>query len=74
MWLVSSFALFGIFAGNLIVGSTLRVSLLGDVGEMLTLSAATICFVVAILQMESDTSPKKPTKKSMGENNHEKRI
>ena len=48
MWLAISIVLFGIFFGNVVVGSALRVSFLGDVGEMLVLFAAAICFVVAI--------------------------
>lgn len=59
MWLAISCVVFGIFAGNVVLGSTLRISFLGDVGEMLVLFAAAICFVVAILQKEADTSIKK---------------
>jgi hypothetical protein len=56
MWLAISCVVFGIFVGNVVLGSTLRIFFLGDVGEMLVLFAAAICFVVAILQKEADTS------------------
>ena len=55
MWLAISCVVFGIFVGNVVLGSTLRIFFLGDVGEMLVLFAAAICFVVAILQKEADT-------------------
>ena len=56
MWLAISCVVFGIFVGNVVLGSTLRVFFLGEVGGMLVLFAAAICFVVAILQKEADTS------------------
>ena len=74
MWLAISMVLFGIFFVNVVVGSALRVSFLGDVGEMLVLFAAAICFVVAILQKESDTITKTSANKSMGGDDYEKRI
>jgi hypothetical protein len=55
MWLAISCVVFGVFVGNVVLGSTLRIFFLGDVGEMLVLFAAAICFVVAILQKEADT-------------------
>ena len=55
MWLAISCVVFGVFVGNVVLGSTLRIFFLGDVGEMLVLFAAAICFVVAILQTEADT-------------------
>ena len=59
MWFPISCVVFGIFAGNVVLGSTLRIFFLGDVGEMLVLFAAAICFVLAILQKEADTITKK---------------
>ena len=59
MWLAISYVVFGIFASNVVLGSTLRIFFLGDVGEMLVLFAAAICFVVTILQKEAGTSKKK---------------
>ena len=56
MGLAISCVVFGVVVGNVVLGSTLRIFFLGDVGEMLVLFAAAICFVVAILQKEADTS------------------
>lgn len=51
LWLAS--ALFALFIINVGAGSLADSSFLGDVGEMLVLFAASICFVVAILNREA---------------------
>lgn len=53
MSLIISVILFVIFAGNVAIGSMGGGIILGDVGEMLVLFAASIFFVAAILKKEA---------------------
>ncbi len=58
MYLVISGCLFLLFIGNIVLGSWQGKALLGDVGEMLLLSAVSISFVVAILHAERQSTDK----------------
>ena len=51
--LLISLALFSVFVANVVLGAFANASFLGDVGEMLVLFAASLCFVVAILKREA---------------------
>ncbi|MEM8876730.1 MAG: hypothetical protein AAGD23_02550 [Pseudomonadota bacterium] len=53
MALIIAAALFALFTINVGMGSFADSSFLGDVGEMLVLFAASIAFVVAILNREA---------------------
>lgn len=53
MFLTLAALLLGIFTADVVVGSMGAGSILGDLGEMLVLFAASIAFVVAILQKEA---------------------
>ena len=53
MALAISGAIFAIFVANVLMGALARAPFLGDVGEMLTLFAASVAFVVAILMREA---------------------
>jgi len=50
--LLAALALFATFFANVALGAFARAAFLGDVGEMLLLFAATLMFVVGILQRE----------------------
>jgi hypothetical protein len=54
MFLAASIVVFAIYFANVALGAFARAAFLGDVGEMLVLLAASILFVVAILQIEAD--------------------
>ena len=54
MFLAASIAAFAIYFANVALGAFAGTTFLGDVGEMLVLFAASILFVVAILQKEAD--------------------
>lgn len=58
MFLIASFIVFAAFFANVAMGAFADAAILGDVGEMLVLFAATILFVVAILQKEADRKNK----------------
>lgn len=58
MFLAASFAVFVIYFTNVALGAFSGSAFLGDVGEMLVLFAASILFVVAILQKEADRKDK----------------
>lgn len=58
MFLIASFIVFAAFFANVALGAFADAAVLGDVGEMLVLFAATILFVVAILQKEADRKNK----------------
>ena len=58
MFLIASFIVFAAFFANVALGAFADAAILGDVGEMLVLFAATILFVVAILQKEADRKNK----------------
>ena len=45
--------LFAVFLVNVSAGAFAQSSFLGDVGDMLTLMAASVAFVVGVLQRES---------------------
>lgn len=53
MRLALALILFAIFGANVVLGSVGAGGFLGDVPEMLTLLAASIAFVAAILQREA---------------------
>ena len=53
MFLLLSLIVFAVFFSNVALGAFADVAFLNDVGEMLVLFAATILFVVAILQKEA---------------------
>ncbi len=54
MALIGSVILLVVFAVNVGMGSTSNNAFLTDVGEMLTLLAASILFVIAILKKEAE--------------------
>ena len=56
MFLISSFIVFAVFFANVALGAFADRAFLGDVGEMLVLSFASVLFVVAILKKEADRS------------------
>ena len=58
MYLFASAIVFAVFALNVAIGSITGKILLGDVGEMLVLVAASTLFVVAILKKEADRKNK----------------
>lgn len=58
MYLVASIFVFVLYFSNVALGAFAQASFLGDVGEMLVLFAASILFVVAILQKEADEKDK----------------
>ncbi|GGX70769.1 hypothetical protein GCM10007385_44700 [Tateyamaria omphalii] len=53
MALFASLAVFIVYFANVASGAFFDTVLFGDVGEMLVLFAATILFVIAILQKEA---------------------
>lgn len=53
MFLIGSFIVFAVFFVNVALGAFVDGSFLGDVGEMLVLSVASVLFVVAILKKEA---------------------
>ena len=58
MFLIVSFVVFVVYSTNVALGAFSDAAFLGDVGEMLVLFAASILFVVAILQKEADRNNK----------------
>ncbi|UWR24567.1 hypothetical protein [Sulfitobacter sp. S190] len=58
MFLYASLIVFIVYFTNVALGAFFRNAFLGDVGEMLVLFAASILFVVAILQKEADRKNK----------------
>ena len=54
MFLAASVAVFIVYFTNVALGALAGRAVLGDVGEMLALFAASILFVVAILKKEAD--------------------
>lgn len=64
MFLILSAILFGIFALNVTFGAFGSGSFMGDIPEMLTLFAATIAFVAAILRREADEKKQKSESKN----------
>ncbi|WP_299625258.1 hypothetical protein [uncultured Tateyamaria sp.] len=58
MFLAASAIVFVIYFANVALGALANSAVLGDVGEMLVLFAASILFVVAILQKEADRKNK----------------
>ena len=56
MFLVSAIIVFAVFFSNVAMGAFADAEFLGDVGEMLVLSFASVLFVVAILKKEADRS------------------
>ena len=58
MFLFASLIVFAAFFANVALGAFANAPILGDVAEMLVLFAATVLFVVAILQKEADRKKK----------------
>ncbi len=58
MFLAASLVVFVVYFTNVSLGAFAGSAFLGDVGEMLVLFAASILFVVAILQKEADRKNK----------------
>lgn len=56
MFLISAAIVFAVFFTNVAMGAFADAAFLGDVGEMLVLSCASVLFVVAILKKEADRS------------------
>ena len=56
MFLVGAVFVFAVFFSNVAMGAFADAAFLGDVGEMLVLSCASVLFVVAILRKEADRS------------------
>ncbi|MEL6234695.1 MAG: hypothetical protein AAFR46_09820 [Pseudomonadota bacterium] len=56
MALIAAAALFVVFLANILIGASGGTAFLNDVGEMLVLFGATLCFVVLILQQEATAS------------------
>ena len=54
MPLLGALICFGVFTANVALGSAGRGAFMGDVGEMLVLSATAVFFVIAILKKEAD--------------------
>lgn len=54
MFLAASLTVFVVFFANVALGAFANAAVLGDVGEMLFLSAASVLFVIAILQKEAE--------------------
>lgn len=54
MFLAASVIVFTVYFANVALGAFAGTAFLGDVGELLVLFAASILFVVAILQKEAD--------------------
>lgn len=59
MFLAASIVTFVIYFANVALGAFANAAVLGDLGEMLVLLAASILFVVAILQKEAAQSKNK---------------
>ena len=59
MILAASIAVFVAFFANVALGAFANNAVLGDIGEMLVLFAASILFVAAILKEEADASKTK---------------
>lgn len=53
MFLIAALLMFAFFTVNVVMGSFWHAPFLGDVGEMLTLFAASIAFVAAVLRREA---------------------
>ncbi|WP_439522912.1 hypothetical protein [Marivita sp.] len=58
MFLAASAIVFAVFFANVALGAFAGAAFLSDIGEMLVLFAASILFVVAILQKEADRKNK----------------
>lgn len=58
MFLAASAAVFAVFFANVALGAFAGAAFLSDIGEMLVLFAASILFVVAILNKEADRKNK----------------
>jgi hypothetical protein len=56
VFLISSFIVFAVFFVNVALGAFADSAFLGDIGEMLVLSFASVIFVVAILRKEAERS------------------
>jgi len=58
LFLIASAIVFALYFANVTLGAFADSAVLGDVGEMLVLFAATILFVVAILKEEAERNSK----------------
>ena len=61
MFMIMAIGFFAIFLANVLLGAFGQAQFLGDVGEMLVLFAASMAFVVVILQRETAEKSKKQT-------------
>ena len=68
MFLLVAAALFGVFAANVLVGSSGGTAFLSDVGEMLMLLGASSPFVVAVLRSEAARKAKRRKQDTQGRN------
>jgi hypothetical protein len=59
MSLILALVLFTAYVANVVLGATANAALLGDVGEMLLLFAASVAFTAAILKREKDAANQK---------------
>ena len=62
MFLIGAVIVFLAFFLNVALGAFANAAILGDVGEMLVLSCASVLFVVAILRKEADRSKNEDSK------------
>ncbi len=53
MALMAAILFFAVYVSNVALGALASSAFMGDVGEMVTLLAASICFVAAILKAEA---------------------
>ena len=54
--LLLALCIFAIFVANIAMGATTGAGFLSDVGEMITLLIASICFVIVVLGREQQAS------------------
>lgn len=52
MPLLASAGFFALFVAHVVYGSMTNLSIIGDVGELIVLLVAVLCFVAAILKAE----------------------
>ena len=60
MYMGLALTTFVLFVGHVFLGSFWGVSLIGDIGELLLLTCASVLFVIAILQAERSAKSDEP--------------
>ncbi len=65
MFLALAAGFFGLYVANVVLGALLNAAVMGDVGEMLSLFAASIAFTVAILKRETEEQRRKSNEESI---------